>query len=313
MKHHPIKIVVCLSVYNGSLYLQEQLISIANQSCDFSKMILCIRDDDSSDESKKVIQGFTRRTSLKVMVLTDKTNLGVKKSFELLMSKAIDLDAKYIMFCDQDDVWNKDKIEKTYNKMKELEKIYSKDIPLLVHSDLKVVDNKIEVIAPSFWKYQSINPNKQKLSDFIVNNNITGCTMMINRSLAEKIRTIPKEAIMHDWWIAMVASAFGKIAYINEPLMLYRQHGNNDTGAKQYGLRYFIKKFFAKPSFVKYIHQSKAFLALYGQELDEYHKSMLEEFSSFDRLSKYHKLRVLFKYKIWKSGFMRNIGLIFFA
>ena len=80
MKHHPIKIVVCLSVYNGSLYLQEQLISIANQSCDFSKMILCIRDDDSSDESKKVIQGFTRRTSLKVMVLTDKTNLEIGRA-----------------------------------------------------------------------------------------------------------------------------------------------------------------------------------------------------------------------------------------
>ena len=303
------KISILLSTYNGEKYLKEQLNSIWSQS--FNDFKVFVRDDGSTDNTVTILKKYEKMYPNKIDILEDnRGNLRSSRSFMKLLENS---DNEYIMFADQDDVWNTDKIEKSYRKMQELESIYGRDMPLLVHSNLTVVDEKLDIIAPSFWKYQNINPNKQKLSDFLVDNNVTGCTMMINRALAEKVKTIAMEAIMHDWWIAMVASVFGKIAYINEPLMLYRQHGKNDTGAKQYGLRYFIKKFFAKPSLAKYIHQSKAFLALYGHELDEYHKSMLEEFSSFDGLSKFQKLRVLFKYKIWKSGFMRNIGLIFFA
>ena len=217
-------------------------------------------------------------------------------------------DAHYLIFCDQDDVWNANQVETIYKKMQELERLYGKDVPLLVHSDLIVVDEKLDIIAPSFWRYQHIDQSKDSLNRLMLHNTVTGCTMMINCALVQKIKII-----MHDWWIAMVASAFGKIAYIDEPLMIYRQHGKNDTVAKHYGLQYFVKKFFAQPSFAKYIQRSKAFLSLYGHELDEYHKSMLKEFSVFDGLSKYQKLRVLFKYNIWKNGFMRNLGLILFV
>lgn len=219
---------------------------------------------------------------------------------------------KYIMFADQDDIWLPDKIEKTYLKMKEFESQYE-PLPLLVHSDVSVVDEKLNVIASSFWEYQHIDPSNGTLNRLLLHNTVTGCTMMINRALAEKVKMIPSEAIMHDWWIAMVASAFGKIGYIDEPLILYRQHGQNDTGAKKYGAYYFIKTFLTVPTFEKYIEQSKAFLALYGHELDTYRRLMLEEFSNFNRLSKFQKIRLLFKYKIWKNGFMRNLGLVVFA
>lgn len=306
-------IVILLSVYNGSCYLDELLDSIQKQS--YEQWSLLVRDDDSLDGSSNLVKKFANKNLNKVILSANKQNLGVKRSFGELIKMVIQQNKKdnYFMFADQDDYWLKKKVEKTYQKMQELESIYGKDIPILVHSNLTVVDEKLNILAPSFWKYQHIDPSKDSLNRLLLHNTVTGCTMMINRALAEKIKNIPHEAIMHDWWVAMVASAFGKIAYIDESLMLYRQHGKNDTGAKQYGLRYFIKKFFAKPSLAKYIHQSKAFLALYGHELDEYHKSMLEEFSSFDGLSKFQKLRVLFKYKIWKSSFMRNIGLIFFA
>lgn len=300
------KIAILLSTYNGSKYLKNQLDSLMAQT--YKDFEIIVRDDGSSDNTIDILTAYNMK------ILEENHNLGAKRSFSELLSYAIKHnEAQYFMFCDQDDVWNKDKIEKTYHKMKELEKIYSKNMPLLVHSDLKVVDNKIEVISQSFWKYQSIDPNKQKLSDFIVNNNITGCTMMINRSLAKKVKTIPKEAIMHDWWVAMVVSTFGKIDYLNESLILYRQHGSNDTGAKEYGFQYFVRKFFEKPSFEKYILQSQAFLTQYGHELDVNNKKMLEEFSLFDNLSKWGKVKMLFKYKIWKNGFMRNLGLILFA
>lgn len=134
--------------------------------------------------------------------------------------------------------------------------------------------------------------------------------MMINQALAEKVKTIPDKAIMHDWWIAMVASAFGKIAYINEPLMLYRQHGANDTGAKNYGWGYFIKKFRERPSLDKYLAQAEKFLYMYKDNLDDNSKEMLLVLKDFNSFSKFKKIKVIIKYKLWKNGFIRNIGLL---
>lgn len=313
-------IAICLSTYNGEKFLAQQLKSIETQSYKLSEVLLIIRDDGSIDESYKIIQEFVQNTTIYVKLLDDRTNYGVKKSFEILMNTALEINAQYIMFCDQDDIWKQNKIEKTYLLMKVLEETYSKDIPLLVHSDLMVVDENLEVIASSFWQYQHIDPSKDSLNRLLLHNVVTGCTIMSNRSLAEKVKNIPPEVIMHDWWIAMVASAFGKIAYINEPLMLYRQHGKNDTGAKKYNFHYIWKTFSTKllsgqyqSKLDKYILQSCALLTLYGDELNIYKKTMLGEFSAFDKLSKFQKLRVLFKYKIWKNGFIRNLGLVFFA
>lgn len=300
------KICIALSTYNGERYIKEQLDSILSQS--YENFIILVRDDNSNDKTLEILSSYD------IKVIDEKKNLGIKKSFAFLMQYSFkNLDSDYLMFSDQDDIWDTNKVKTTYRKMQELENIYGMDAPLLVHGDLTVVDENLEVIASSFWKYQNIDPSKDSLNHLLLHNTVTGCTMMINRSLAEKIKNIPSEGIMHDWWIAMVASAFGKIAYIDESLMLYQQHGKNDTGAKHYGVRYFIKKVLTKPLFEKYIYQSRAFLKLYGHELDKYHKSMLEEFSSFDELSKLQKLRVLFKYKIWKNGFMRNLGLVVFV
>ncbi|WP_333804603.1 glycosyltransferase family 2 protein [Sulfurospirillum sp.] len=304
-------IAVCISVYNGEKYLIEQFQSIENQSLQ-SEYIFVI-DDHSTDNSRVVIQELIEKTNLPIMYSANKFNMGIKQSYNSLLNQALLLPIKYFMFCDQDDIWHQDKIAKTYQKMVQLEKIYGENMPILIHSDLVVTDRNMATISQSFWKYQNIDPAKDNLNRLLLHNVVTGCTMMINQALAEKVKMIPDEAIMHDWWIAMVASTLGKIAYIDEPLMLYRQHEKNDTGAKQYGLKYFVKKIFAKPSFEKYIVQSKAFLELYGKELNECDRKMLDEFSALDKLNKYQKLKVLFEYKIWKNGFMRNLGLILFT
>jgi len=305
-------IVVCLSFYNGALFLKEQLKSIEEQSFDLSRIVLLVRDDGSTDTSHEIVTDFMHNTSLHVILLEDRINLGVKKSFELLMNEAVKMNAQYIMFSDQDDVWLSYKIAKSYDKMQLMEKQYPKT-SILVHSDLRVVCRDLHVKANSFWKYQNIDPSRDTLNRLLVHNTVTGCTMMINRALAEKIRIIPNEAIMHDWWIAMVASIFGQIAYIDDPLMLYRQHNANDTGAKQYGWWYIVGKFFEKPSFEKYVKQSQVFLYLYEEELNFDTKMMLEEFCQLLSLSKFAKIKLLYKYKIFWNGFVRNLGLILFV
>jgi len=134
--------------------------------------------------------------------------------------------------------------------------------------------------------------------------------MMINRKLAQMIEDVPVEAVMHDWWIAMVASAFGKIGYIEEPLMLYRQHSSNDTGAKRYGLGYFVKRFTQKISFEKYTTQAKNFLELYDELLDEKERTLLKDFSKIDMMGWLEKRIFLSKQGVLKNGFVRNVGLI---
>jgi GT2 family glycosyltransferase len=297
--------------YNVAKYLKNQLDSLLSQS--YEDICIIARDDGSTDQSYEILQDFAQHSSLHVKVLEDSTNVGAKKSFELLMNKALKMKAQYMMFCDQDDVWHKNKVEKMFSKMKEQEDIYKQSTPILIHSDLTVVDKNLHVIAPSLWRYQHIDRSKKTLSYCMVDNNITGCTAMINQALAEKVKTIPNKAIMHDWWIAMVASVFGKIAYIKEPLILYRQHGSNDTWAKEYGWRYIVKKLFQKPSLSKYRRQSGAFLSLYKNALDASTQEMLEAFFACDTMDKWGKLRVLRKYKIRKNGFIRNLGLIIFA
>ena len=81
--------------------------------------------------------------------------------------------------------------------MEEMENEFC-NMPLLVHTDLKVVDEKLNTLSPSMWKYQNINPSSNSLNKLLIQNTITGCTMIINRKLAEKCLDIPSQAIMHD-------------------------------------------------------------------------------------------------------------------
>jgi glycosyltransferase involved in cell wall biosynthesis len=303
---------ICLSSYNGALFLSQQLRSLESQTYDLSQLTLIVRDDGSSDECYELLEQFAGESSIRIELLNDQTNLGVKKSFELLINVALQNGAEYIMFCDQDDVWQSDKVSKTMTMMQQME-ISSHHQPILIHSNLSVVDRDLAILHNSFWTYQNIDPTQMNLHQLIVKNNITGCTMMINRTLAEKIRNIPQEAIMHDWWIAMVASAFGQIGYLDESLILYRQHSTNDTGAKQYGWRYWLSRFMKKQSLEKYILQTRAFLECYRDQLNPTHIEMLEAVSRLDKMNWFERRKTLIKYKIFKNGFVRNIGLMVFA
>lgn len=302
-------IAICLSTYNGSQFLEEQLISLQNQTYNHQNLILIARDDGSQDNSYAILKKFSSYSDICTVYLDSCTNLGIKKSFELLMREAVKMKAEYIMFCDQDDVWKSDKIDLTYTKMQEMEQLFGKSIPVVVHSDLQVVDDNLNVIDTSFWKYQNINPNANSLERLLLQNTATGCTLMINSPLALKVQNIPQEAIMHDWWIIMVASVFGKISTINDATILYRQHSLNDTGAKKYNIEYVFNRFAKNQNFDKYLLQAKIFLNIYESKMDKKTKNMLEDFSNINKMNWYNKRIFLLKNHIFKNGFLRNIGL----
>jgi glycosyltransferase involved in cell wall biosynthesis len=119
----------------------------------------------------------------------------------------------YVMTCDQDDVWMHDKIEITYEKMKEAERKY-KNVPILVHTDLKVVDENLNLISESLMKMQNLDSSRDKINNLLVQNIVTGCTAMVNQKLISYIKSVPKHAIMHDWWMALIASSLGRVEFI---------------------------------------------------------------------------------------------------
>lgn len=305
------RVQILLATYNGGSYIEEQLISLFNQT--YQDFEVLIRDDGSKDNTLEIVSQYQKKYPNRIHLISDnQKGLGPSGNFCELMKHST---ADYIMFCDQDDIWLPYKIEITLNKMLELEK-NEIDVPILVHSDLKIVDENLKVLKESMSQAQKLCSNKNEFNQLLIQNNITGCTMMINKCLKEIASSVPKEAIMHDWWLGLVASSVGTIGYIDQALILYRQHGRNDVGAQVYNFNNIIKKINkngldkAKLSINKTIKQAEAFYSLYCKFIKETEKDILVNFMNIKKYSKIKRLSILYKYKLYKIGTVRNLVLI---
>lgn len=224
--------LVLLATYNGSPFLQEQLDSIYSQSKGRDWQLL-VRDDGSSDGSMEILQAYSTKYRNTFIVNDGLGQLGAKGNFSNLLEVARERDASCYCLADQDDVWRRDKIASQVECMRELTRAYP-DKPLLIHSDLEVVDSGLYPLHRSFMRYQGIrHEDMAPLEVLLAQNFVTGCTVMINRPLLEVAVPIPEEALMHDWWLALCAAGLGHIAYVDKPLVKYRQHGKNEVGARR--------------------------------------------------------------------------------
>lgn len=308
---------ILLATYNGESFIREQIDSLLNQT--YPDIRVIIRDDGSKDSTRLILEEYAQRRPDKIRLLFDGENLGAQQNFARLMEFAR---SDYIMFCDQDDVWKNDKVEKSLKEMRRLEAEFGKTVPLLVHTDLCVADKHLNEKSPSFWKYVKLNPKNDGLNRLIVQNVVTGCTVLMNRALLELSTPIPKEALMHDWWVALAASAFGKIGFVPEATIYYRQHGKNQIGAIKYSLYTLLKKGFQRfivnfwdrrIKFSIQKNQVEAFYRQYEERLDKKQKEMLKAYLGlpfcFYMAGRY---RVI-KYGFFRSGFARNIGVFLIA
>lgn len=220
---------ILMSTYNGEKYLAEQIDSLLNQT--YISWHLIIRDDGSTDKTLSVIYDYCNQYPEQISLLRDdKGNVGSIHSFELLLQNS---KADYMMFCDQDDVWLQNKIETMLAKMQNLETKYGKGTPILVHSDLFVVDENLNEICSSFWEFAGIKPcfiNKD-ISLLGISNTVTGCASIMNKALQMKSLPFPQHTKMHDAWIGLCAKKYGVLEYFEQPTVLYRQHRNNVIGA----------------------------------------------------------------------------------
>lgn len=311
VKHNASMIEVLLTTYNGQAFLAEQIDSVlAQEGVDLRVLA---RDDGSSDDTIEILERYARDYPGRVNILRSPGRLGGPKSFGWLLDQA---NAPYVAFCDQDDVWVSCKLRKLLERMQILENKLGKDMPLLVHSDLGVVDRSLQPIHASFWSYSGIDPARQELQQILVKNTVTGCAMLFNRALVKRSLPIPEEAAMHDHWLALVAAAFGHIEAVSESLVSYRQHGNNAVGAQAHGWRKIFRWLLlncGRKGITRLRRQAAAFYTRFEKQLSSEQSTPVSGFAYLPERGWFQRRIFLFRHDILMPGLISNLALLFCA
>lgn len=307
-------ITILMATYNGEKYLAEQIESILQQTYCGWKLI--IQDDCSTDHTPDIAEAYQKQYPEKIKFIRRETPSGSAKNNFFSMLSLVEDD--YVMFCDQDDVWLPDKIEKTYYEMVRNEQELGKETPLLVHTDLYVTDEELHILSKSLFQLQDLSAKRDKLYQIAVQNIVSGCTAMLNVALLKFVVKDPRNAIMHDWWFAMIAAAFGKIVFLPLQTIYYRQHGANDVGAKNahslsYNWERFKDRLGSKITVRDTYLQTSEFLYFFKSQISNSNRKRLEVFASLSKHGKLKRMFLLCRFRFFKKGLFRKIGQIIFV
>ncbi|HEM5175349.1 TPA: glycosyltransferase family 2 protein [Streptococcus suis] len=288
------KVNILMSTYNGQQFLAEQIRSIQEQT--YTDWTLFIRDDGSSDNTKEILKDFERQDSRVHLIDSDKSdNLGVIKSFHKLVNHDR---ADYYFFSDQDDVWLPNKLELSLNEAQN----YPANLPLMVYMDLKVVNQDLEIMTESMVKSQSHHANTELVQE-LTENTVTGGVAMINHTLAEMWQ-VTEDILMHDWYLALLASAFGNLVFIDQPGELYRQHSDNVLGARTLSKRF---KKWIRPHILFAVYwdliknSQKQARHLLQMPLSQSNRELIEAFVTIMDKPMLERFRILRKYGLRKN------------
>lgn len=303
---------IIMASYNGSKFIKEQIDSVLTQS--YKEWKLHIFDDMSTDSTCSIIQEYVARFPDKIFLHTSDTKKYSTHNFlsglELLKN-----DAEYYMFCDQDDVWLNDKIEITLKFIKKYEKRWGTKMPLYVSTDALLVNEELEYLSKSCLKTDKLKASKTDLPHMLMENKCLGCTSMFNKALAQIIYCGCTSARYHDWWCALTASAFGHVRILRVPTILYRQHTDNQVGQQDFS-DYVASRCSDAGDIKKRLEltfeQGAEFEKVYKNNLSKRKWKIVKKFISIQNYNFIHKRFSIIKHRFLKSGFIRNLGLLFY-
>lgn len=259
-----------MATYNGEKYLAEQLDSIINQT--YHNWNLLIRDDNSTDRTLEIIQDYQKKDNRIKLLKDNKGNLGIVKNFEELLKNS---ESEFIMFSDQDDIWIENKLD-MYLKM--IEKIKNKGF--MIHSDAILFDkNKSNILKDTFISKKAINKG---LENVFFNYFVQGATILISKEIKNFILPFPKEVYLHDRYIHLISELFFERIFVNKALIYYRQHGDNQIGAKNTIRELLSKRYFDERDrqLIKIIYNK------YGSLLTDDKKKLIEEYFKITDIKK---------------------------
>lgn len=260
-------VCILMSTYNGENYIKEQIDSLLNQT--YKNFNIYIRDDDSKDGTKKILEQYEKEGKIKLFCGENK---GYAKSFIDILKKAEGFD--YYAFCDQDDVWLKEKVEKAVEKLNNMDDT----LPIMYFSNLNMYDQNLNFLYTN---------NDYKLVSFensLVEVITSGNTMLINNRLREiLLKGNPQKLYAHDWYLYMLATAFGEIYYDKNSYIKYRKHPNcvTDQTMGFFKLQiYRFKKLIVNGAFKRMKEQLVEFYDIYGDKLNEKDRKLLKLFAN---------------------------------
>ena len=322
-------VAILMATYNGEQYISEQIDSILTQT--FAEWKLFIHDDGSSDHTVEIIREYASRYPDKIVVVEGAKTGGAKNNFFYLFSK---VEAPYYMCTDQDDVWLPEKIRITRQAMLALEtehtsapdcsNVHGANKPCLVFTDLTVVDGQLQVIAEKMSAYQGLDCQNVSFNRVLIQNVVTGCTMMANRSLRDELVKLNdyRDVLMHDWWAALVAAAFGKMAFVSEPTILYRQHGRNSVGAQNANkFGYMLKRMMQGTEIKESLENTRKQAGLFAKIYENADKTtgdvtkdlavtvLAREYAAIGTQPKFKRWKFYKEHNIKKSTLAKNAGL----
>lgn len=288
---------IVLAAHDGERFIADQIESIRNQ--DHKDWVLLIGDDGSSDGTLSVIDRYAERDPrIEVSSYSGEPVGSPMRNFSRLLEEAHSRGARHVLCCDQDDVWLPRKFSTVLTAFEEFEK--DDGTPLLIHHDLEVVDENRKPIAASYWRSMRISPGTESSPGRLLSRNeVTGCAMACNRALLAVALPVPEAAVMHDWWLALCAAFMGKLRFVDDTLVRYRQHGSNVIGAKSFwrclspvhGLRATWHR--GNREFIETLEQAAAFQERFGRDC---------ALSAFDAVEIYATI-------LGRGRFQRLIGL----
>ncbi|PZR19819.1 MAG: hypothetical protein DI539_12690 [Flavobacterium psychrophilum] len=290
MKENINNISVALATYNGGKYIYDQLISIINQTLPPTEII--IADDCSKDNTIQIIQDIQKDHPFIKLFINDK-NKGPIKTFEVAISKC---NSDYVALCDQDDIWELDKLEISLKELKSIEDVNK---PSMVFTDLKMMDSKGNLTGQTFWETQGLNPEKMDFYRTLFLNSVTGCAAVFNKKMKDELAEIPVGVEMHDYWMALIALGVGKLKPLYVPTVKYRSHENSVTIKDEISFSQRVKKFINiisggdKEYMRSNFEQAELFLDIYGDRLDSQTKKQLIDFIKLkDKWALYRNLYI---------------------
>ncbi|TCS41929.1 glycosyltransferase family 2 protein [Reinekea marinisedimentorum] len=285
-------IEVLVLTYNGEAYIEQQLSSILNLLSIKDKVL--ISDDGSTDRTLDLITRIGQTTDVEIKI-TQGPGQGVINNF---FSAIAHTTANYVLVSDQDDIWLSNKVELFRQKMRTTSQ------PHLIFSDAYTWNPEADK-RTSFWKEQAIDPkHSRELKRLLFRNCVQGASMAINRPLIKKLAPAPKQAMMHDWWCALIACGIGFIDYIDQPTLLYRQHEHNQIGSN-------LKRTLSqrKKASSQMFQQALEFKRIFHPELSKANKELLLVFSTAVTGTAIQKLTFLLYFKPLRSNLLKTLAL----
>lgn len=294
------KVDILLATYNGAKYIQSQILSIIGQS--FEDWRLIIHDDGSTDETVAIVKRFAEDS--RIILIDDEKRFGNPCGNFLYLTKFIE--SPYVMFCDQDDIWLDNKVEILYEAIRAC----STDEPVVGYSQSYLWIPRVGITG--MGGYTKFN---RTLNHLLFNNGgIQGCVAIFNKKAGEYLMNYRGRYAMHDHLLNVIGLSFGKVLSIDLPLMLYRQHGENQTGFSRYNYslwkRTLLSLTMKEPVVDKRHYETiQDFYAQYESVLSDEKRRIFEAYLNMPLLNLFRKLITMVKFDFRREGSLCKLAI----